>query len=472
MTRLNVFTAAIVLCGTVWPSDFAYAANSKPNIIVIVADDLGYGDLGVHGCKDIPTPNIDSLAQNGIRCTNGYVSHPYCSPTRAGLMTGRYQQRFGHEFNPGRPTEMAPNVGLPLSESTMADRLRAAGYRTGIVGKWHLGHADEKYHPLNRGFDSFFGFLGGAHSYLESGRGAISIRRNRKPIQEEEYLTDAFAREGAQFIRENAARPFFLYWAFNAVHGPLEAPPKSEKQFSEIKNPKRQTYAAMLTSLDNAIGRGLKEIREQGLEDNTLIFFISDNGGPEDVNGSNNGPFRGSKGSTFEGGIRSPFLVQWKGHLPAGAVYEPPVIQLDILPTAMAAGSIDAPEDAAFDGVNLLPYFNGENKGKPHDTLYWRDGSDMAVRSGDWKLVHSPNVRPRRRGDVNSAQRPKGLDEAMLFNLANDPGEATDLADANPEKKQELAATWSKWNSELAEPLWPPRERGKRRAARNADAAR
>jgi arylsulfatase A-like enzyme len=227
----------------------------------------------------------------------------------------------------------------------------------------------------------------------------------------------------------------------------------------------------MLTSLDNAIGRGLQALREKGLEDNTLIFFISDNGGPEDVNGSTNGPFRGSKGSTFEGGIRSPFLIQWKGNLPAGAVYEQPVIQLDILPTALAAGSIDVPEDAAFDGVNLLPYLTNENKGKPHETLYWRDGLDMAVRGGDWKLVHSPNSRLRRRDNAES-MRKAGLEQAMLFNLAKDPGETNDLADSNSEKKQELAATWSKWNSELAEPLWQQRERGKRRAARNTDAAR
>jgi arylsulfatase A-like enzyme len=465
MTHSNVFITVMMLLGAVISSVPASAneSSSRPNIIVIVADDLGYGDLGIHGCKDIPTPHIDSLAHNGIRCTNGYVSHPYCSPTRAGLLTGRYQQRFGHEFNPGPPTDAAPNVGLPLSETTMADRFREAGYRTGLVGKWHLGHADEKYHPQNRGFDEFFGFLGGAHSYLESGRGANSIYRDRKRIQEKEYLTDAFAREGASFIERNAGKPFFLYWAFNAVHGPLEAPPADADRFPEIKDPKRRIYASMLTNLDNAVGRGLKALREKGLEENTLIFFISDNGGPEEVNGSSNGPFRGAKGLTFEGGIRSPFLVQWKSKLPAGQVFEQSVIQLDILPTSLAASGIETPADAEFDGINLLPYLTGQNKESPHETLYWRDGNDMAIRRGDWKLVSSPNVRPGRRG-AKSTAAPSDLAAPQLFNLANDPGEQSDLAITNPNVRDELAKAWSDWDAELAEPLWQPPVKAKKRA--------
>ena len=318
------------------------AEPRKPNVIVILADDMGYADVGVNGCKDIPTPHIDSLAKNGLRCTNGYVSHPYCSPTRAGLLTGRYQQRFGHEFNPGPPTDRTPGIGLPLTETTLADRLKAAGYKTGLVGKWHLGHTDDAFHPLNRGFDEFFGFLGGSHSYLRSGTGHTAIYRGKQEVQEKEYLTDAFAREGVAFIEKHKAEPFFLYWAFNAVHGPMEAAEKYRARFPAIQEPKRRTYAAMLAALDDGIGRGLARLKEAGIEDDTLIFFLSDNGGPEAVNASDNGPFNGVKGTAYEGGIRVPFLVQWKGKLPAGKVYDQPVIGLDISPTALAAAGVDA----------------------------------------------------------------------------------------------------------------------------------
>src|SRR4051812_34685561 len=252
----------------------AQSADAKPNILVIVGDDMGYGDVGVHGCKDIPTPQIDSLAKNGVRCSNGYVSHPYCSPTHAGLMTGRYQQRFGHEFNPGPPTDRTAGVGLPLSETTFADRLKAVGYKTGLVGKWHLGHTDDKFHPLNRGFDEFFGFLGGSHSYVRSGTGPTAIFRGRQGGKGTGDLTDAFAREGVAFIEKHAKEPFFLYWAFNAVHGPMDAAQKYLARFPDIKDPKRRTYATMLTALDDAVGRGLAKLREHGLEENTLIFFI------------------------------------------------------------------------------------------------------------------------------------------------------------------------------------------------------
>ena len=241
MTRRLVLTLIGLICAS---GGLRAADARKPNIIVILADDMGYADIGVNGCKDIPTPHIDSLAKNGVRCTNGYVSHPYCSPTRAGLLTGRYQQRYGHEFNPGPPTDQTADVGLPLTETTLADRLKAAGYKTGLVGKWHLGHADEKFHPQKRGFDEFFGFLGGAHSYVRPGTGPAAIFRGKEAVEEKEYLTDAFAREGVAFIEKHKAEPFFLYWAFNAVHGPMEAAEKYLKRFPDIKDEKRRTYAA------------------------------------------------------------------------------------------------------------------------------------------------------------------------------------------------------------------------------------
>lgn len=456
MPRRFILTLTCLVLGAGGTTGAAEPAR-RPNIIVILADDMGYADIGVNGCKDIPTPNIDSLATNGVRCTNGYVSHPYCSPTRAGLLTGRYQQRFGHEFNPGPPTDRAANVGLPLTETTMADRLKAAGYRTGVVGKWHLGHADDKFHPLNRGFDEFFGFLGGSHSYLRSGTGPTAIYRGREEVQEKEYLTDAFAREGVAFIDRHAKEPFFLYWAFNAVHGPMEGSEKYLARFSNIKDPKRRTYATMVTALDDAVGLGLAKLREAGIEENTLIFFISDNGGPETVNASDNGPFRGVKGTTWEGGIHVPFLVQWKGNLPAGTVYDQPVIQLDCLPTALAAAGIRPDPGAKLDGVDLLPYLRGEKTNSPHNVLYWRFGGQMAIRMGDWKLVKASEGKGRAGGGGAASRRQKATVEgAQLFNLREDLGEQTDRASTNPEKLRELAAAWQKWNAELVAPLWGP----------------
>lgn len=407
-----------------------------PNVIVIVADDQGYNDIGCHGCKDIPTPNIDSIAKNGVRCTNGYVSGPYCSPTRAGLMTGRYQQRFGHEFNPAPTTDF----GLSLQETTLADRLKAAGYRTGMVGKWHLG-TPAKFHPLQRGFEEYFGFLGGAHSYLkwDGNDKRLAILRGTEPVVEQTYLTEAFGREAVAFLerQKDAGKPFFLYWTFNAVHMPMDATAKYLDRFKAIANDKRRTYAAMTSAMDDAIGLMLTKLRDLGHEENTLIFYISDNGGPA-INSSNNYPLRGHKAQTLEGGIRVPYLVQWKGKLPAGKTYDRPVIQLDIHATALAAASVTPPADAKkLDGVNLLPYFLGEKPGAPHDALYWRFGQQMAIRMGDFKLVRHAQSK-----------------EAELYNLADDISESRDLSSANADKRKELQAAWDRWNAELAPPAW------------------
>jgi arylsulfatase A-like enzyme len=379
-------------------------------------------------------------------------------------MTGRYQQRFGHEFNPGPPTDRTPGIGLPTTETTMADRMRAAGYKTGIVGKWHLGHTGDQYHPLRRGFDEFFGFLGGSHSYLKSGTGHTAIFRGKEEVQEQEYLTDAFAREGVAFIERHAKEPFFLYWAFNAVHGPMHATEKYLGRFPDIKDEKRRTYAAMQSALDDGVGRGLAKLRELGIEDDTLIVFVSDNGGPESVNASDNGPFNGVKGTAYEGGIRVPFLVQWKGTLPAGKVYDQPVICLDFLPTALAAAGADVRPDWKLDGVNLLPYLRGEKADAPHDALFWRFGGQMAVRVGDWKLVKAVAGKGRAGGGGAASRREKAtVEEAMLFNLKDDPGEQMNLAARQPEKVKELAIAWQKWNAELADPLWGPPTRNKKK---------
>ena len=413
----------------------------RPNILVIVGDDMGYADVGFHGCADIPTPHLDRLAKSGTRCTSGYVSGPYCSPTRAGMLTGRYQTRFGHEFNPGN----GPKQGLPLTEKTLADRLKAAGYRTALVGKWHLGTSPD-HHPGQRGFDEFFGFLGGAHDYFRPN----GILRSTQPAgqQDTPYLTDTLARESVGFIERNKANPFFLYLAFNAVHTPLQADEPRLKKFASITDPRRRSYAAMMSAMDDAIGTVTTKLRDAGLDKNTLIFFFSDNGGPTmpgtTLNGSVNKPLRGSKRSTLEGGVRVPFLASWPGVIPAGAVYDQPVIQLDILPTALAAAAVAPQPDWKVEGVNLLPHLQGKEKTAPHQALHWRLGKQMAIRQGDWKLV---------RHDL-AAEGGKGVSKPRLYHLKDDIGETTDLSEKHPDKVRELQSAWDTWNKDNTPPLW------------------
>jgi len=453
---------AILVALLAFPISAWAAADGKPNIVVIVGDDMGYADIGVHGCMDIPTPNIDSLAADGVRCTSGYVSGPYCSPTRAGLLTGRYQTRFGHEFNPGGAPGQGPkkkqrqqagdgnkDSGLPLSETTMADRLKDAGYATALIGKWHLGYA-EPFRPLRRGFDEFFGFLGGAHSYFP-GDGA-PILRGDVPVEENEYFTDAISREAVAFLDRQTDKPFFLCVTFNAVHTPMQADDARLKKFANISDKTRRTYAAMMSAMDDAIGAVLAKLHEKNLDENTLMVFISDNGGPTisttTVNGSSNKPLRGSKRTTLEGGVRVPFIVRWPGQVPAGQVYDKPVIQLDILPTALAAAGVDVAPDSRLEGVNILPYLNGENDNPPHDALYWRFGKQMAIRQGDWKLVKYDPVVDGQKGGKGTAT------DAKLYNLANDIGETENLIEEEPEKAKALQAAWNKWNASNVPAAW------------------
>jgi arylsulfatase A-like enzyme len=428
--------ATFVLPGCTGWTQERKESKKRPNIIVIVGDDMGYADIGCHGCKDIATPNIDSIAQNGVRFTNGYVSCPVCSPTRAGLVTGRYQQRFGHEFNPGAPREgTKENVGLPLTEVTIANVLKSAGYATGIVGKWHLGNAPH-FHPLKRGFDEYFGFLGGSHSYTDPGLGSANpIMRGTEPVNEKEYLTDAFTREAMSFIERHKDKPFFLYLTYNAVHSPLEAPERYKNKFENTSDPKRRVYAGMMTAMDEGIGKVLGKLRDLRLEEDTLIFFISDNGGPTGNNGSNNSPLRATKATVYEGGIRVPFMIQWPRRLKGGKVVEIPVIALDILPTAAAAAGAQIPKDRKIDGVNLLPYISGEKKGTPHEMLFWRMGQNHAIRKGNWKLVTMAG-------------------ETALYDLAADIGESKDMKAEKPDIVQELRKAFEKWSLEMVEPLW------------------
>lgn len=431
------------------------ARSRKPNILVILADDLGYADIGVQGSQDVPTPYIDSLARNGVRFTNGYVSGPYCSPTRAGLLTGRYQQRYGHEFNPGPAQNADPDVGLPLTETTMADRFKALRYTTGLIGKWHLGY-EPKFQPQQRGFVEFFGFLGGAHSYLSNNNSQNYVMRGSEPVQEISYLTDMFGDEAVSFVERHKDEPWFLYLAFNANHTPMQATEEYLSRFPNISDPLRQKFAAMHSAMDDNIGKVLETLRKHNLEENTLIFFLSDNGGPTRANSSRNTPLRGFKAQTWEGGIRVPFIIQWRGTIPEGRVYDDPVIQLDVLPTALAAAGSKIESEWKLDGVNLLPYLEGKKK-SPHKALFWRFGEQMAIRKGDWKLVKAPGS-----GAEFAERRGAATTEgAHLYNLAQDVGEQTNLAEQEPEKVKQLSAVWENWNSELEEPRWTP-NRGRR----------
>lgn len=413
-------------------------STTRPNIVLILADDLGYADLGVQGCKDVPTPNIDSIARNGVRFTNAYVTCPTCSPSRAGLLTGRYQQRFGHEFNPTR-TKVQPQFGLPVTEKTIADRLKSVGYATAAFGKWHLGYRPEM-HPLRRGFDEFFGFLGGMHSYVDASEDPQNpILAGEDKVTTISYTTDELGQRASDFVAAHANNPFFIYLAFNAVHTPLAAPEKYMSRFGAISDPKRRTYAAALSAFDDNVGSVLAALRDKKLEDKTLLFFISDNGGPTSSTTSRNDPLRGQKGQLWEGGIRVPMLVQWKGHVPGGKVYEPAVMSFDVTATCLAvAGSPDTASDT--DGVDLLPFLNDSQKAEPHNALFWRYGTQTAVRQGDWKLL---TLR----------------EETKLFNLHDDLSERIDQLGSHAAEAKELQHLYDSWNATLAAPLWEPEPR-------------
>jgi len=412
--------------------------SRPPNIVLLLADDLGWGELGVQGGKDIPTPHLDALAQSGVRFTQAYVTCPVCAPTRAGLLTGRYQQRFGFENNPGPQGTASGKFGLPRDQKTLAERLRERGYATGMFGKWHLGY-EEGLRPTERGFDEFLGFLGGAHSYFAAragGKAGGSILRGTEPVDEERYLTDALGREAAQFVARHRDEPFFLYVPFNAVHSPMQAPTEALERFPDIDDPRRQTFAAMLSALDDSVGRVLAALEKNGLSENTLVIFLADNGGPTPSTTSSNGILRGTKATVWEGGIRVPFFVRWPTKIPGGKVDDRPVISLDVVPTVLAAVGAAAEKADRLDGVDLLPHLSGGNDARPHERLYWRFGEQAAIRQGDWKLV-----------------MPRG-GEAQLFDLASDPGETEDLFEEQPEIAAELAEAWGDWSSELMEPSW------------------
>ncbi|QGJ69939.1 N-acetylgalactosamine 6-sulfate sulfatase [Planctomycetales bacterium 10988] len=409
---------------------------AKPNILVIVADDLGYNDVGFNGLTQYKTPHLDKLASDGTICRSGYASHAFCGPTRAGLMTGRYQGRFGFEGNPKRGST---TEGLPPEEETIADILSTAGYHTTALGKWHLGEG-KMHHPLERGFQSFFGFLEGSRSYyktndlkwLEQNAEGERTERKASPKSRSDYITDYLTDEAIEFIEANHEEPFFMYLAYNAPHGPLQATGKWMAKVSKIENKRRQTYAAMVVAMDDGIGKVRQALKDQGIERETLIFFFSDNGGIPPANEADNTPLSGMKGTLMEGGIRVPYVVTWPGVIPAGQEYPHPVMSFDAFATSVAvADAKPTRKDIQLDSVDLIPYLTGKIDQPPHEMLYWRTGLgfQLAIRQGKFKYFHVHGVSDR------------------LFNLNRDVSESKSLSTRQEDRFNQLkqkAETWSK----------------------------
>lgn len=450
-------------------------AQTPPNIVLLIADDLGYGELGCQGNPEIPTPHIDALAAEGVRCTQAYVTAPNCSPSRAGLFTGRTPTRFGYEFNPIGARNEDPNTGLPAAEVTLAETLNAAGYTTGLIGKWHLGGSAD-YHPQRHGFDEFFGFLHEGHYFVPPPwDGTMTMLRRRglpagsqsrhyvrdnllysahmghnepaydannpilrggQPVDEASYLTDALTREATDFIRRNQQTPFFLCLTYNAVHSPLQAKLETLEQLKYIEDIHRRIFAGMLVGLDNSAGAIVESLATHGLSDNTLVVFLSDNGGPTRELTSSNSPLRDGKGSMYEGGLRVPFIVHWPARLPSGAVCDQVVSSLDLFPTFATVAGAERPKE--LEGQDLIPVLR-EEAASQHAHLYWRQGNRAALRSGDWKIV---------------SHNRQGEREWELYNIPADVSESVDLADERPQQLLDLVNRWQRLDEQMQAPLF------------------
>ncbi|MCB0507463.1 MAG: sulfatase [Chitinophagales bacterium] len=473
-----------------------FLVNEKlPNIILIVADDLGMNDVSCYGNSIVETPNIDSLAAEGIRCTEAYVSSAVCAPSRCGILTGRYQQRCGFETQqmeyyptnliefltgkyisqkdtnwvvatkPRYPYEwQIAKQGVPPTEITLAEFLKKADYATGIIGKWHLGKNPKLNIPNVRGFDYQFGCYGAFTLYAENAvqedivnykrqsfsakyqwdmarrDDAMIYENNHKIKHESQYLTDAIRDRSLRFIEQNKDKPFFLYIPFTAVHEPYQAKlDKYVKEYYKVKDKKKAVYNAIIRSMDDAIGVIQQEIKTLGLEENTLFIFLSDNGSASYTGVTSNKPLKGGKLTLFEGGINIPFIIKWKNHLPENKVYEQPISSLDIFSTVAAITHLPLPTDRVYDGVNLIPYLLNENTSAPHEELFWRIDHVHAIRKGDYKLIYSTRDKWRE-----------------LYNLKTDKGEQDNLIQEMPEKANELDSVLKNWENDLpAKPMWP-----------------
>lgn len=474
--------------GTVSP---ALPSDSMPNIILIIADDLGKRDISFYGGEHINTPNIDNLAAFGVAFRRAYVASPVCSPSRAAILTGRYPQRFGFQhqmhdrylknrleflaFNyfvkshPWHPisVDKAPSreaimkQGLPPSEITIAEILKARGYATGLFGKWHLGWDDDNK-PCQFGFDEQYGFYASNSLYAPVGTPGITsqkiegdftdkymwkegrngpngIFRNDEPVEEKVYLTDAITREAKTFIRKHAKDgPFFLVAAYNAPHTPLQAPDQWVRKFSHVEDPVRRVYYAMIAQLDSAVGSLVDEVDSLGLMKNTLVFFLSDNGGATYTLTTDNGPLRGGKITDFEGGLEVPFFMRWDGHVHAGLNYDRMVTSMDIFATIASASGSRVPAGRNFDGVDLMQFL-GDTAAEPHDFLFWQRGHSKAISSDEWKLIWNDEY-----------------SDTLLYHIVDDPYELNDMHSQRQDIVDSLRIEHERWSRSLPPPLWPP----------------
>lgn len=436
-------------------------ANDRPNIILILCDDLGYADVGFNGSTDIITPELDELAANGTMFSSAYVCHPFCGPSRMGLMTGRYPHTFGAPFNlpnSGLGIEDFNQRGIPVEENLVSTVLQNAGYFTGAIGKWHLGIQPE-HHPNRRGFDDFYGFLGGGHMYFPEKYGPIYDRQKRsgktnfndyiaplehngEQVEEKEYMTDGLSREAVRFVKEASQRdePFFLYLAYNAPHTPLEAKEEDVAKFADIKDEKRRTYAAMVSAVDRGVGQVVDALDEADQLENTLIVFLSDNGGKIGA-GANNGPLQQGKGSVCEGGIRVPMFFHWPGRVANGKKYVHPVSALDFYPTFAHLAKAKIPATKQLDGTDLWDAFQAGISPRQNQPIYavrhWNGFHNVGIRQNEWKAS--------RRG-------PKAAWD--LFNLAQDIGEEVDVSDQHSEIVTQLVEAANRWSQTHTQPLW------------------
>lgn len=445
MNRLKA--ALLALLVALAAAHLQRAAEPRPNIVFILVDDMGYADIGCMGAKDIRTPSIDRIAAEGVRFTDFYANAPVCTPTRAGFVTGRWQQRFGLEFAFGYQVEQLRRVGgewvpepdihglgLPLNEITIADRLKSAGYVTGAFGKWHLGYKDE-YNPTKRGFDEYFGELLGhadfyRHVYFD---GTPALRDGIERAQRQGYFTDLVNERAAKFIRDHATRPFFLYVPHLAVHAPFQPPDAPQSPMVTRENMltgSRAIYKAMLERVDAGVGMILRELERLGIADNTLVVFSSDNGGER---WASNAPLFHHKATLWEGGIRVPCLMRWPAKLPKGKTTAQMGITMDLHATFLAAAGAPQIKGPPLDGVDLLPLLAGPS---PRErTFYWRmdrsNRKQRAIRQGNWKYLNDGNT----------------MD--LLFDLSADIGERVNLGYRHPEILARLKHTLKAWEAEM-----------------------
>jgi len=403
------------------------SADRPPNVIVILVDDAGYIDFGFMGSEDLDTPRIDDLAASGTVFTDAHVSATVCAPSRAGLITGQYQQRFGFEANG------TGGIGLSDEVQTIADVFKANGYNTYALGKWHLGE-DASDHPNQRGFDEFYGFLAGSRSYfpIKNPSEYNMLQHNGERVIFDGYMTDVLGDQSVKFVEQSADKPFFMYLAYNAVHTPMDA---KEEDLEKYKDHPRQKLAAMTWSLDENVGKLVDKLEALNLLENTLIYFLSDNGGAHN-NDSKEGPLKGWKGNQFEGGHRVPFVLSYPKLIEGGNTFDGLSSSLDIFTTSLAAAGIEKPKDIILDGSNLLPYLTDEKQGDPHEQLFWRKLEESGARIGDYKTVRLKDF------GVN------------LYNLEKNLGETINIAEAEENQLNKLENAFKNWEHSLMTPLW------------------